>query len=493
MVAGFATLEGKVNVTQPGSLAARSFSRRSILRGVAGVAVGGGLATYLASCSRGLDSPGSAPSGGTGRASATSWSGTSSTQPGDLAAQAAALELFRSRFPDIDIELSTSPGGTETLKLLPAKLAGGQLETHFAVPLASAYIPIGQRQTADITSVLKEWPHAEELNPSGIESTSVDGRNFAFVDFTNTHGLLYNRRLFREAGLDPDAPPTTWDAFREAAAAITSLGDGVFGFAIEGGLVAGWRHVEWLYTTGARVETQADDGTWTCDLTTPEGRATAQLWHDMRHRDQTMSAKLYQYGDLFQDLVIGRIGMMIGGLGDLVPLVGPNSQLGVPVEDIGFGILPQNGGNATYTNSTAELFNPTAEADSVAAAFAYISFVNMDPDAIEVKLKAQADNAATINPLDTSALALRPDSALRREIEAVVRKHSTAPAEIYQPFVDGMNGIELVDEPPVQSQQVYTLLGTATEAILTNAGADIDAEMEKVADQITTQLLAGVS
>jgi multiple sugar transport system substrate-binding protein len=33
--------------------------------------------------------------------------------------------------------------------------------------------------------------------------------------------LVYNKRMFEEAGLDPDTPPTTWDEFIEAAKATT--------------------------------------------------------------------------------------------------------------------------------------------------------------------------------------------------------------------------------------------------------------------------------
>ena len=42
---------------------------------------------------------------------------------------------------------------------------------------------------------------------------ALDGHDVAVV-VTDTLGLMYNKQLFEEAGLDPEAPPTTWDEVR---------------------------------------------------------------------------------------------------------------------------------------------------------------------------------------------------------------------------------------------------------------------------------------
>jgi len=45
--------------------------------------------------------------------------------------------------------------------------------------------------------------------------------------------MIYNKDLFKKAGLNPDSPPTTWAQFREYAKAITAVGEGSkFGFAM---------------------------------------------------------------------------------------------------------------------------------------------------------------------------------------------------------------------------------------------------------------------
>lgn len=53
----------------------------------------------------------------------------------------------------------------------------------------------------------------------------------------DTVRLLYNKQLFRDAGLDPEPPPLTFEAVKEVAARISQAGEGVnkYGFALPAG------------------------------------------------------------------------------------------------------------------------------------------------------------------------------------------------------------------------------------------------------------------
>lgn len=57
----------------------------------------------------------------------------------------------------------------------------------------------------------------------------VDGVQWAMPFNASLIQWYYNADLFREAGLDPDAFPTTWDGIIEAAAKITALNDDTLG------------------------------------------------------------------------------------------------------------------------------------------------------------------------------------------------------------------------------------------------------------------------
>lgn len=71
--------------------------------------------------------------------------------------------------------------------------------------------------------------------PVSIEQNTFQGRLYGMPWVVGPKALFYNKRLFREAGLDPDKPPRTWQEMeycakrltkRNAAGRITQLGYG---------------------------------------------------------------------------------------------------------------------------------------------------------------------------------------------------------------------------------------------------------------------------
>ncbi|NLJ85657.1 MAG: ABC transporter substrate-binding protein [Firmicutes bacterium] len=59
----------------------------------------------------------------------------------------------------------------------------------------------------------------ENFNVAAVEGTTLDGIVWGFPTEVNDYVLVYNDRLFKEAGLD--GPPTTWDELREYAEKLT--------------------------------------------------------------------------------------------------------------------------------------------------------------------------------------------------------------------------------------------------------------------------------
>ncbi len=82
-------------------------------------------------------------------------------------------------------------------------------------------------------------------------------------------GLIYNRELFEQVGLDPDRPPATWDEVRAAARKIAALGDGVVGYAdYSAQNQGGWHFTAELYSQGGDV-VSADGTKATVDTPRP--------------------------------------------------------------------------------------------------------------------------------------------------------------------------------------------------------------------------------
>src|SRR5690606_34724810 len=65
----------------------------------------------------------------------------------------------------------------------------------------------------------------EGMIPQGLELGKVDGKTYGLAYTFSTPILYYNADLFREAGLDPDNPPQTWEEVKAAGEAIVANTD----------------------------------------------------------------------------------------------------------------------------------------------------------------------------------------------------------------------------------------------------------------------------
>lgn len=145
---------------------------------------------------------------------------------GELGEQFAALVAeFNQTHPDIIIEPSYG-GNLWTMrdKLFTA-VAGGaapdlaQIDQFWSSELAEAgaIVPI------------EDWLgdlNREDVWPLAWETATYNGEIWSMPFSLSNIALYYNRALFSAAGLDPDAPPATWDELAATAAALTADSDG---------------------------------------------------------------------------------------------------------------------------------------------------------------------------------------------------------------------------------------------------------------------------
>ena len=61
----------------------------------------------------------------------------------------------------------------------------------------------------DISGVDKSWLNS--FYPALMANGNIEGKTWGIPFQRSTIVAYYNKDLFRSAGLDPEAPPTTWD------------------------------------------------------------------------------------------------------------------------------------------------------------------------------------------------------------------------------------------------------------------------------------------
>ncbi len=81
----------------------------------------------------------------------------------------------------------------------------------------------------DLTSRIDAMPNIANIAPAHIANDTWDGKKYGLPFVMDLSVWMYNKKLFRDAGLDPEKPPTTLAEFATAARAIAKLGNGVSG------------------------------------------------------------------------------------------------------------------------------------------------------------------------------------------------------------------------------------------------------------------------
>ncbi|MBW3623584.1 MAG: extracellular solute-binding protein [Armatimonadetes bacterium] len=178
-------------------------------------------ALLLLACMMGLSGAVVAPAHAQKRVKLVVWGLQSSEETKGQDAQVAEFER---RNPHIDVSLlSMGAGGMDPQKLMTS-IAGG-------VPpdlINQDRFTIGDWASRDtfmaLDDLIRTNPgpiQAKDYYPAAWNEALYRGKVYAIPSGIDDRALYYNRKLFREAGLDPDRPPLTWEELEQYAVRLT--------------------------------------------------------------------------------------------------------------------------------------------------------------------------------------------------------------------------------------------------------------------------------
>lgn len=453
-----------------GRLPGRTLSRRTVVKVGSGLALASAAAPVLGrswAAAQATPPPGK-------HVTVTVNNAPPENQPEQLKVFNEVVKRFEQTHPNITIKADSSSWDPKTF---PALLAGGTLDDAFEVPFTEPQGIIARGQAADITDYIKSWSHFASFSPGALSIVQdAKGRIYGIPVSGYALGLLYNRAFFKDAGLDPDKPPATWDEFRDAAKKIAAAGHPGFAETSKDNQ-GGWHFTAWMDSAGGKLEAQ-ENGKWTAVFSNETGVKVLQLLKDMRWTDKSMTERqLLNQDDTQQMMATGQVAMSLQA-GDALNSIKTKFE-DVNLGDLGMGILPQNGGNATLTGGSCWMFNPKSSPDVLAAAVAWTLYQSFDLQNYEDALKAKQAAGQLIGwpelPIFTGEF--------QQQRQDLTNTYANAPISNYRPFSEGMATITLKPEPPAETQQMYKALDAAVQAVLTNKNADPKQELDKAQKQ----------
>ncbi len=381
----------------------------------------------------------------------------------------ARVALFEDAHEGITVEAQEF---TWTATTFTADLAGGTLPDVFTIPFTDGRGLIANQQIADISDLVAGLPYADQFNPNVAQAGQAeDGGQWAVPIAAYGQGLHYNRTLFEQAGLDPDNPPTTWQGVREAAKKISDA-TGEAGYAtMTASNTGGWILTTLVNAFGGRTESADASAPTIAD--DPAVAEALQYLHELRWDDDSMGSNfLYDWGTINQDFASGRIGMYVSGGGNYGNLVTQNA---LNPDDYGLTVLPLQGADpGLLGGGTLAAVSPKASPAEQAAAVEWIDFYYMAKLADEATAVETAQLAASLDqPVGAPELPVF-DAAQFAQYQSWIAPYVNVPVEQMAPYTDRIFDQPLIAEPRTATQDVYALLDTVVQAVLTDQNADIE-------------------
>jgi len=246
-----------------------------------------------------------------------------------------ALDTLVARFNATHphIHISSDSGGVladEMLTKVTAALASGSYPDIAYIYGSDLANLARSSKVLDLTDTVNRpsfgW---NEFWPAERQAATVDGKVRAIPALTDNLAVIYNPKLFDQAGLPYPKADWTWDDYRAIARKLTNAATGTFGAAWPGagGEDTTWRLWPMLWQQGGDI--LAPDGKKAA-FDSPQGVGALTLVNQMATVDKSIYVDPDPNSEHMQQLFVnGKLGMLIGGPWSLPDMVAAHEKYGV--------------------------------------------------------------------------------------------------------------------------------------------------------------------
>ncbi len=271
------------------------------------------------------------------------------TAGGEAEALAALIDIYRERYPDVEVMNSTvaGGGGSQARGVLASRMVGGRPPDTFQVHGGAGIIGtwVVDDFMAPVTHILEDNDWLDVFPEDVIDIISYEGEIYSIpVNIHRSNVMWYNTAVFEDNNL---APPQTLDDFFSVAQELQQLG--ITPLALAG--TDGWEPTHLLESVllaelGAEAYRGLWDGRTAWDGTqTREALATFIAMLDYINPDQSAITNI----DAAEYVAEGEAAMTV--MGDWVH--GFYLAIGLtPGEDYGWAPTPGTGGNFIMLTDT---------------------------------------------------------------------------------------------------------------------------------------------
>ena len=291
---------------------------------------------------------------------------------------------FEAQNPDIKVNAIYAGNYNDArIKALAALRAGepAQLSVMFAIDIyelieQGAIVPFDDLATS---AADKAW--LDSFYPALMENGRTMGKTWGIPFQRSTIVMYYNKDAFREAGLDPEKPPATWDELVSMGKKLTKRSGG----QVErwGVMIPSTGYPYWMFGAIAMQNDQVlmnRDGNRTF-FDAPATVEALQFWKDLGDKYKVMPSGTIEWGTLRQNFLEGKTAIMWHSTGNLT-VVKKKANF-----DFGVAMLPAKKRRGTPTGGGNFYIFKKSTPEEKQAAMRLIRFMTAPERAAEWSIK----------------------------------------------------------------------------------------------------------
>ncbi len=404
---------------------------------------------------------------------------------------------FEEKHPDVEIVPDTY---SYDVKTFAAKAEGDTLPNIYTTHFTEAKKIMDLGYAADITKQMQDFGYYDVVSDVMMNEISRDDKIYFIPAEVYSLGLVMNLNLFREAGLvNADGTPIfpeTFDDVRTMAKTIhdkTGKAGFVFPTTNNGG---GWNFTALAWNFGGTFMKENGDK-WESDFN--QGTTDALQWlKDLMWEDGSLPATtLINNDDTMKLIGTDQAAMAFAHPMQAQSLV---SSYGMDRKNIGMAKMPAGpAAHVTLMGGSYYALATNATEEQKTAAFEWLQMIGVTPaaeltDDMKQSLResSEEDYKSNNSIIGIHDLSIWTDKeatqGYKRELSEEFRNIDAAQTASY----NDKSGIEYRTEEKMCAQDLYGLLDSCIQEVLTNKDADCKAVLEKAASDFQANFLNNI-
>jgi len=372
---------------------------------------------------------------------------------------------FEAANPDIKVNAIYAGNYNDArIKALAALKSGepAQLSVMFAIDIYELIEQDAIVAFDDIVETEEERAWLKSFYPALMENGTTGGKTWGIPFQRSTIVMYYNKDAFRDAGLDPEAPPATWDELVAAGKKLTKT-DASGNVERWGAMIPSTGYPYWMFGALTKQNDQVlmnREGNETF-FDDPDTVEALQYWVDLGAKHKVMPSGTIEWGTLRQNFLEGRTAIMWHSTGNLTVV---KKKAGF---DFGVAMLPAKKTRGTPTGGGNFYVFKQTTAEERKAAMKLVRFLTQPERTAEWSIK-------------TGYIGTRPDAYRTKALEDYVATFS--PAAVARDQLK----FATAELSTYQTGRVRKLLDDAIQAALTGGKTPDDAlgAAQKQADRL---------